>query len=185
MSDPKTQQEPSMEEILASIRRIISEDADQKPAAPAAGKAAEPMRSPPAGDDVLTLTDRVDDGDVGHAREPEPLFHFDHDPEPEPDHHHDHDEPDFGDSLMSRTAASSAADAFSQLREMSEPDLPHGGGAPVVIDGSANNVLEAIIREAVKPILKDWLDRNLPGIVEDLVRAEIQRVAQGPGGRRR
>src|SRR5271170_5487534 len=65
MSDAKAQQEPSMEEILASIRRIISEDADgQKPAAAAeAAPAAEP--EPEQDDDILDLTDRVnDDGSV-------------------------------------------------------------------------------------------------------------------------
>src|SRR5581483_9062175 len=67
MSDAKTQQEPSMEEILASIRRIISEDADgQKPAAPAEAAPAPAGSEPePHDDDILDLTDKVnDDGSV-------------------------------------------------------------------------------------------------------------------------
>ena len=85
---------------------------------------------------------------------------------------------------MSRAAASASADAFSQLRGMNS-GRDDDDRRPVVIDGAANSVLEAIVKEALKPILKDWLDQHLPQIVEDMVRAEIQRVAQSPGGTRR
>ena len=51
--------------------------------------------------------------------------------------------------------------------------MPSGDGLTV----------EELVRETLKPILKDWLDRNLPPMVEDLVRAEIERVASA--GRRR
>ena len=58
MSDAKDQHEPSMEEILASIRRIISEDGD-----PAAATAQAPAPQPAAAgaDDVLVLTEEVED----------------------------------------------------------------------------------------------------------------------------
>ena len=39
--------------------------------------------------------------------------------------------------------------------------------------------LEDLVREMLRPMLKTWLDENLPGIVERLVRAEIERVARG------
>jgi cell pole-organizing protein PopZ len=42
--------------------------------------------------------------------------------------------------------------------------------------------LEDLVREMLRPMLKVWLDDNLPGIVERLVRAEIERVSRGPGG---
>ena len=39
--------------------------------------------------------------------------------------------------------------------------------------------LEDLVREMLRPMLKTWLDDNLPGLVERLVRAEIERVARG------
>jgi cell pole-organizing protein PopZ len=80
MSDPNAEQEPSMEEILASIRRIISEDGDEEESAEAAApeeapepesvadEAApepEPEPDPEPAEEVLELTDEVqDDGTV-------------------------------------------------------------------------------------------------------------------------
>lgn len=42
--------------------------------------------------------------------------------------------------------------------------------------------LEGLVREMLRPMLKVWLDDNLPGLVERLVRAEIERVSRGRGG---
>jgi cell pole-organizing protein PopZ len=42
--------------------------------------------------------------------------------------------------------------------------------------------LEDLVREMLRPMLKVWLDDNLPGMVERLVRAEIERVSRGGGG---
>jgi len=192
MSDAKAQQEPSMEEILASIRRIISEDADgQKPAA-----APVPAPAEPEDDGVLELTDKVnDDGSVVSLHRqsdddfPElapskPSFSLD-------DHEmaaaekdeiaFDHDE--FSQALMSGGSSAAAASAFAQLeQEMSVPPRPGAAAAAPVASGGGLTV-EQLVMEAVKPLLKNWLDANLPGLVEDIVRAEVERVAQG--GRRR
>jgi len=183
MSDAKTQQEPSMEEILASIRRIISEDAEGQKPAPAA-EAGEP---PPAGepeDDILELTDRVnDDGSViSMVGEPEdkPSFSLDEPEEEKDDIAFDHEE--FSEALMSGNSSNAAASAFAQLeQEMSVP--PRAATAPSAPLAGGGMTLEQLVSDAVKPMLKSWLDANLPGIVEDLVRAEIERVAQA--GRRR
>jgi len=191
MSDAKAQQEPSMEEILASIRRIISEDADgQKPAA-----APVPAPAEPEDDGVLELTDKVnDDGSVVSLHRqsdddfPElapskPSFSLD-------DHEmaaaekdeiaFDHDE--FSQALMSGGSSAAAASAFAQLeQEMSVPPRPSTGAAAPAPGGALT--VEQLVMDAVRPMLKDWLDQNLPGMVEDLVKAEIERVAQA--GRRR
>jgi uncharacterized protein len=195
MSDAKAQQEPSMEEILASIRRIISEDADgQKPAA--APEAAPPPHEPEAelDDDILDLTDKVnDDGSVvslhrqGDDDFPElgqskPSFALnDQDFAGEKDEiSFDHDE--FSQALMSGGSSSAAASAFAQLeQEMSVPPRPAASSAAPARGGALT--VEQLVMDAVRPLLKDWLDHNLPGMVEDLVRAEIERVAQA--GRRR
>src|SRR5579862_5509890 len=74
MADAKDQHEPSMEEILASIRRIISEDGSE--AAP--GAAAPGPAAARGDDDVLVLTEEVDSegeplrADAAPEREPEP-----------------------------------------------------------------------------------------------------------------
>ena len=195
MSDAKAQQEPSMEEILASIRRIISEDADgQKPAA--AAEAAPPPHEPEAepDDDILDLTDKVnDDGSVvslhrqGDDDFPElapskPSFSLnDQDLAGEKDEI-SFDQDEFSQALMSGSSSTAAASAFAELeQEMSVPPRPASPAAAPARGGSLT--VEQLVMDAVRPLLKDWLDHNLPNMVEDLVRAEIERVAQ-PGRRR-
>ena len=193
MSDAKAQQEPSMEEILASIRRIISEDAEGGKAAPGAeaAPAPAPEGEPEAtDDDVLELTDRVnDDGSVVSLSNPavddfdiaaKPTFGGDHADDAKDDIAFDHEE--FSQALMSGTSSAAAATAFAQLeQEMSAPPRPTASAAAPPSAGGLT--LEQLVMDAVRPMLKTWLDTNLPGMVEDLVRAEIERVAQT--GRRR
>jgi uncharacterized protein len=174
MSDAKSQPEPSMEEIIASISRIIAEDkrpgdnrtGENKPSTAGAGEET----------DVLELTQAVnEDGSVrsvtsdAAARvEPEPLRagaavepHL-----------------DTGRGRIVSTATSgAAAAAFAQLgalpRESRRPgELPLGG---------AERTLEELVREMLRPMLQTWLDENLPAIVERLVREEIARVVGEAG----
>ena len=178
MSD-QSSQEPTMEEILASIRRIISEDdAPAEPAAEAAPPPPEPEPEPEAiEDDVLELTDPI-------APEPEPEPELpplesvgDIDvysppaPEPEPAYTapppiFDRDE--VADNLVGHTAASAAASAFGSLS--SALLMPKDG-----------RTLEDVVRELLRPLLKEWLDQNLPRIVEAKVEEEVHRIARGRG----
>jgi cell pole-organizing protein PopZ len=127
-------QDPSMEDILASIKRVIAEDG--RPAArPARGSrpAEAPRPIPPAEDDVLELQDPVGEGQ----------------------------------GLVSDDAAIASRQslaALAGLRERAEA---------VPADDDA---LGAAVREMLKPLLKDWLDRNLPDMVEELVTREIARI---------
>jgi hypothetical protein len=196
MSDAKDQHEPSMEEILASIRKIISEDGE--------GAAATPAGA----DDVLVLTDEVDDDGApakpaaeppamaAVAPEPPPppppppplvdeprvqLAEPDPEPEPEPPPAQAAPEPapppvqpqEFGRRLISDTTAAASLAALSELvsRTHREPDIE---SLPL---GNANRTLEDITRELLRPILKSWLDDNLPELVERIVREEIGRLA--------
>jgi cell pole-organizing protein PopZ len=169
MSDTNAQ-EPTMEEILASIRRIISED---EPPAPAEADSA----SPPHGDvheDILELTERVDESPAESADESdmdEPDFESSGDldiytrsassPDPAPPFQPS----DEDDSLVSAPTAQTASSAFGQLaRSVSMP--------------AEGRTLEDVTRELLRPLLKDWLDRNLPGIVETAVQAEVERIAR-------
>lgn len=153
-----------MEEILASIRRIISED--DAPAAPAEAEAApEPVMAAPApapiapeedDDDVLELTDPVDAGgdvqtvgdlDVYTAARPEPEPAWAPEPEPEP-------EPFMADPAP-------AAAAF----------VPTGD---IRIHGDMT--ITELVRVILEPQLKQWADENLDEIVRSVLREKLERV---------
>ena len=196
MSDAKApQQEPSMEEILASIRRIISEDSEPKAdasahaaPAPAMAAAAPPPAAPPSmmsfDEDILDLTQRADPmpepEPAPQAPQPEALFDFQEEADIDADEINV-PEVDFSEGLMSRASANAAEDAFARLSSFDETGVMPSAAA--VVPASANGVLEALVKDAIRPILKSWLDEHLPTIVEELVRQEIQRLAQA--GRRR
>ena len=183
MSD-QSSQEPTMEEILASIRRIISEDDAPAEAAPApepepepVAEAAPPPPPPPPEDDVLDLTDPIDPpapvesvGDID-VYEPEP------EPAPEPAPPPPVSQPsvasgfsreEVADNLVGDHASTLAATAFGSLS--SALLMPKDG-----------RTLEDVVRELLKPLLKEWLDQNLPRIVETKVEEEVHRIARGRG----
>ncbi|MDP1642264.1 MAG: DUF2497 domain-containing protein [Phenylobacterium sp.] len=191
MSD-QTSQEPTMEEILASIRRIISEDdapADEAKAeeAPAEAAAPEPESTyepepepepapayeasapePEPEDDALELTERVDQvGDLDvysptsapASSEPESAVYS-------PPSSYEPVSRGDDEGLLSQTAATAAASAFGQLS--AAIGMPH-----------SDRTLEDVVREMLRPLLKQWLDDNLPQIVEASVREEVERIARG------
>jgi cell pole-organizing protein PopZ len=196
-ASPKTQDkaaEPSMEEILASIRRIIADDQAVKPE-------ATPVRSAPPlpeNDDVLDLAEvaepvrkleaapqpiepePIDFGDealdfdaIEVEPEPEPVFEpppravIAPEPRREPPTAELHDP--FLDApverLTSTTTDASVNQAFSML-------------AHTVLSQNSRT-LEDLVKDMLRPMLKAWLDDNLPTMVERLVRAEIERVSRG------
>jgi cell pole-organizing protein PopZ len=179
MSD-QSSQEPTMEEILASIRRIISEDdAPAEPAAEAA-PSPEPEAEPePVEDDILELTDpiapefepemapleTVGDLDV-YSPTPEPEPEPAYTPPPAAPPIFDRDE--VADNLVGDHASSAAASAFGSLS--SALLMPKDG-----------RTLEDVVRELLRPLLKEWLDQNLPRIVETKVEEEVHRIARGRG----
>jgi cell pole-organizing protein PopZ len=124
----EVQQDPSMEEILASIKRVIREDA-RPPAQPRRGKSGEPSGS--SDDDVLELNGPID-------------------------------EP--GPTLVSDDAAAASRQSLAALSSMRETAAADQGA------------LEAVVRDMLRPMLKDWLDQNLPLMVEELVTREIARI---------
>jgi cell pole-organizing protein PopZ len=73
--------------------------------------------------------------------------------------------PSPGEPLLSRRTDEAVGGAFHAL-------------AGSILAGS-QRTLDDIVKDMLRPMLKDWLDDNLPGIVERLVRAEIERVARG------
>jgi uncharacterized protein len=186
MSDPKGQHEPSMEEILASIRRIIAEDGE-----PAAAPATEEKAQPQRGEEVLELTEVVEeDGTVvsitagGKRPAPEPpppakpIFGVETPPpqeEPEPPPPPFVAPPlDEDDRLVSAATESASVSALSQLSALGA-GRDQLGNLPL---GDAGRTLEDLVRELLKPMLRDWLDANLPQLVERLVQDEIRRMSR-------
>lgn len=186
-------QEPTMEEILASIRRIISEDDAPAETAPAAEAAPEPTPEPePAPvveapveveEEVLELTEpyeppaaeAIGDLDVADAAP----FPVEPTPEPAPEPAAPA-EPEL-DALVGETAAASAASAFAGLAAtIQKPDAAPTPSTPDMGFMSGNTV-EAMVRDMLRPMLKEWLDANLPGIVEAQVRKEVERIARNAG----
>jgi cell pole-organizing protein PopZ len=77
--------------------------------------------------------------------------------------------------LVTPEIRQSMQDSFAALALLSEP------GAEPKIVRSGETSLEGMVREMLRPMLADWLDKNLPGMVEQLVAAEIARIAGKKG----
>ncbi|MCJ2127055.1 PopZ family protein [Methylobacterium sp. J-077] len=174
--------EPSMEEILASIRRIIADDQAAKPAEIAAApepddvldlaEVAEPVvrprAVPPPEPTAAPLDfDAIDFEDEAAFAEPEPEPEPPARPspsQPQPVLQAPRPEPEV-ETLISPATDASVNGAFNLL-------------AHTVLTQNART-LEDLVKEMLRPMLKSWLDDNLPAVVERLVRAEIERVSRG------
>ena len=258
MTQPAKVQEPSMEEILASIRRIIADDEAKPPAAekpPAADKpaaaapvkpekpaAAAPAAKPPvmsdippsaipaaqaaakpapppakpapapapavsnSQDDIDALLNGLDeattpeeirpplpDGEVFELTDemavemappapepPQPAFHK---IEPE-------DDLEFAESAAARALHRQPAFEPPPLQSSASPQQILSRSTVSAVESAFNTLahtvlsnnartLEDLVKEMLRPMLKSWLDDNLPGLVERIVKAEIERVSRG------
>jgi cell pole-organizing protein PopZ len=129
--------EPSMEDILASIKKVIAEEKELRTAIPPERPAAE-QEEPD--DDVLELD--------------EPLA----------------PPVDLGPPLLDEQAVGHSRESLDQLSTIAATVPP----VPTV------NPLEEMVREMLKPILKQWLDENLPAVVDEHVKREISRITGRP-----
>ncbi len=160
------QPEPSMEEILASIRRIISEDEEEgsapaeptatqptplrrpTPAAAAPEPAPEPAPTPTASEDGAKPHLETEDVEMIKKNVAEAM------------------QQDAEEAILDETAASAASSAFANLSQS------------VRVTEGPGRTLEDIVVEMLRPLVKEWLDANLPAIVEEKVEEEVQRVAR-------
>lgn len=152
MALQETQAEPSMEEILASIRRIISED-DAPPAepvlelnTPAVAAPAPAPTSPPAASD--------DDDLLVFDKSAPPVAPIQHHTMPK------------AEAIVSEPVVSATAHAFTRL------------AGTLRLSDTEGQSLEGVVRELLRPMLRDWLEHNLPAIVEAKVEAELDRIAR-------
>jgi uncharacterized protein len=182
--------EPSMEEILASIRRIIADDQAAKPA-----EVAAPAPEP---DDVLDLAEVAEPVMRPRVVEPEPepepapdLLDFDAidfedpvtaapEPEPEPEPEPAPEPPPPPPQPVLQAARSPEPEPEALVSPATDASVSGAFNllAHTVLTQNART-LEDLVKEMLRPMLKSWLDDNLPAVVERLVRAEIERVSRG------
>lgn len=189
MSDNQNEaEEPSIEEILASIRQIISDDDEEGTEAPAEPAAAEPVEAPAPAvkepepepeEDVLELTDELDEEEIqvdfvdpeeeenvfAKAVEEDNGFYDDPVEEPAPALRSFAPTPS---SILSDSAQSATMSSLSKLV----------GNVPLNRRGYDGITLEDIVRELLNPMLRDWMDSNLPPMVERIVQKELEKLAR-------
>ncbi|HYF06946.1 MAG TPA: DUF2497 domain-containing protein [Acetobacteraceae bacterium] len=166
MGEP-TANDPAMEDILASIRSILHED--DMPAALAGAAIAElkagpapaeprppepPPASPAAAPDGAEPLDLTKEMLVSASNTPAQVTPINSPP---------------ASGLLAPNAAAATAASVGELLRAVSADRGSAVGRPGV-------TLEDIVREEMRPVIKEWLDRHLPAMVERLVRAEIERV---------
>jgi cell pole-organizing protein PopZ len=157
--------EPTIEEILASIRKIISDDEPESPLESAPAQMA-PVEEEPD-DDILELTEKVVDqppNDNAAGVDEEVIIPNESENKPVMT--------DDNEALASPATVAAASGAFARLTHvdpLSAAPLHHGGGGKTVED---------IARELLKPVLKEWIDQNLAGIVERLVEHELRKISR-------
>ena len=141
--------EPSVEEILDSIKKVIARDSrlpapeDKRPAASTRAQRAAAIE-----EEVLDLAE-AEAFDPGDEDETAPLLADD--------------------------AVHAMRDSLTALATMAAP-----GVAPQIVR-SGETSLEGLVREMLRPMLAEWLDKNLPPMVERLVAAEIARIVGKKG----
>jgi cell pole-organizing protein PopZ len=187
--------EPSMEDILSSIKRIIAEEGDvsagrmRRPTRAAGGRPL-PLTQPR---EVLELSDAVDYDDEDEAEEPMPAMKPKISaPEPAP--------VQFADALAQARQETSQQETSRREapQEMPKQQTPEAAPAePLLSRGaesatrgpldalsrlvvkpevSGSDTLEGMVRDMLKPMLREWLDSHLPAMVEQMVAKEIARI---------
>lgn len=187
MSAQPKPNEPSMEEILASIRRIIADDEKPAAIAPEPEPESAPVAPEPAADiddDVLDLgaeaslvaSPEPETQDIEFLDTPEPAA----EPEPEPEPAPPPEPPAQAFVPPFKPASPPALDMTALISDQTSSAVHNAFGAlaHTVLSNNART-LEDLVKDMLKPMLKTWLDDNLPTMVERLVRAEIERVARG------
>jgi len=152
--------EPSMEEILASIRSILAEERDPLRATGYSSRRA--VRPTPASPVVHSKNSQTEKAASQPAWHDEASIKADapsRPPEAEPAASATEDEP-----LTSPETQEQVMAAFATLS--------------AGLRARSAELAEAMVRELIRPMLKAWLDENLPGVVERLVRAELNRISR-------
>ena len=202
--------DPSMDDILASIRKIISDDEARAQVSGNAVPPVQPANAPidlrSAGpravgngsrEDVLLLTDLIEEptlvapqpepvaptpiplqriDPVSASEMPQPPFETAPAPRPVP-------APSFEQPLAASSVAGAATSAFDRLNQVvEERKAAPAAAAPIAMPamavGAGGKTIEDLVKEMLRPMLKEWIDRSLPPMVEQLVEREIARLTR-------
>jgi uncharacterized protein len=199
------QHEPTMEEILASIRKIISEDSTD--AAPAATAPAAPEA------DVLELTQEVAEEAPPPPKpepvpappppkpEPDVVFQTVDEPEPAPA------APAADSDIFSDKTRKALDETFAKIPEAVAPaappspaaampavSAPEGHSVEAVFERAVVNAFDPVLHKwmdankadllaSVKPLIREWMDEHFPALLEGAVRNEVERVVRSRGGK--
>lgn len=197
------QHEPTMEEILASIRKIISEDSTET-ASPVAAVPAPPES------DVLELTQEMP-ADSPPSRPAAPAVP----PKPEYDAPiHTMEEPVVAaeapavdDGIFSDKTRKALDDTFSNIpnaipeapveprRAATRSGAMEGSSVEAVFERAVSNAVDPLLHDwmdrnksdlltAVKPLIREWMDEHFPALLEGAVRNEVERVVKARGNKR-
>lgn len=156
--------EPSMEEILASIRRIITDDeeriatqaaADFRAPAAEAAAFAQPVAAQAAAIPPVTPAPAPAAPCPSDLQDTRPRSEF----APKP---RGFGEPEA--KVVSGETQQAVTHAFRHLNDTAQSRPPM--------------TIEQLVVEAIRPMLREWLDAHLPGLVKDMVREEIERIAR-------
>lgn len=149
--------EPTVEEILESIKKVIARDSRT-----AAAEQRHLRESQVTTEHGMVDADLADD-DVLDLNEDAQLA--------------EHGENDLATEvpLVTETARASMHESLAALAMLAEP------GAPPQIVRSGETSLEGLVRDLLRPALADWLDKNLPAMVERMVAVEIARIVGKKG----
>lgn len=178
--------EPSMDEILASIRKIISTDSHEE---------SHSFLPPNETEDILDLTDILPEELEKKQVHPMPSdFHlndlgewspltenaiFPEEKEKKPPYEgaktspYESSTPAFEDSLLSQKTMSEATQAFHSLHKLAK-DKPQSSKPRA--DGTGGQTLDTLVRDMLRPLLKEWLDTHLPSLVRSVVTQQVEKI---------
>jgi uncharacterized protein len=160
--------EPSMEDILSSIKRIIAEDSEAALSPPRGSKRAVVAQVHPVADpvpeaeepEVLELTETVAETDAENVQSESPPAMVTKTAEPETK-----PSPESKPTLVSDKTAEASRSSLAALSALVvKPEV------------TGSDTLEGMVREMIKPMIAEWLEAKLPDIVERLVAREISRI---------
>jgi cell pole-organizing protein PopZ len=164
--------EPSMEEILSSIKRIIADEDRATPRPPRRAGNRIVSLDDDDGDQILELTEALTD--ESDSREDEDVTEM---PAVRAKSAKPAKPARAREGATADSCASEEATVLSDISARAARDsLENLSKMLVRSDNSPSNTLEGLVREMLRPMLKDWLDKNLPVIVESMVKREIDRI---------
>lgn len=202
MSDARSgpNQDPSMDDILASIRKIISDDEARAQVGGLRGANAGPGErplvippvlpsAPPSAprDDVLLLTEIVEEPKSMPNEQPAAMPRIDpvdaaEMPQPAPEVaaiETPAAKVTAAEALVGAGVAGATTSAFARLNQAVQDSVPPPAASdPGPRVGGSGQTIEDLVKEMLRPMLKEWLDTNLPPMVERYVEREIARLTR-------